>query len=321
MNKEQLQELRELPIESVAERLGLSVAHHKSLCPFHADSHPSLSFHKATNTYRCFVCGAHGGTIDLAMKVLNLAFPDACHWLADQHNVILEAWQPAPKTAANAFDPQRYERYFQRPWISPQAWQFLYAERRISPTVVRWCRLTSWTDRHGTPWLQIPYFDTEGKLTGLQNRNLLPDARPRFRFPQGTVCGIYNLPVVKLLKPGDELWIAEGCSDCWALLSTGRKAIAIPSTTLLKPTDIEMLKQLTQGPSTQGPLSGAEAPLSPDTINPSPITIHMFPDQDEPGERLFRQLKAALPTLVHHQLPPDYKDYSEYHLSRYHSTP
>ena len=40
----------------------------------------------------------------------------------------------------------------------------------------------------------------------------------------------------------------------------------------------------------------------------------MFPDRDEPGERLFLQLKERLPNLVHHQLPPGCKDFSDYYL-------
>ena len=40
----------------------------------------------------------------------------------------------------------------------------------------------------------------------------------------------------------------------------------------------------------------------------------MFPDRDEPGERLFLQLQKVLPQLVHHQLPPGCKDYSDYYL-------
>ena len=40
----------------------------------------------------------------------------------------------------------------------------------------------------------------------------------------------------------------------------------------------------------------------------------MFPDRDAPGERLFLQLKEVLPSLVHHQLPSDCKDYSDYYL-------
>ena len=39
MNKFELQKLRDLPIEGVAERLGLQVVQHKTLCPFHDDHH------------------------------------------------------------------------------------------------------------------------------------------------------------------------------------------------------------------------------------------------------------------------------------------
>ena len=44
MEKYEILKLRELPIEAVAERLGLRVRMHKALCPFHDDRHPSLSF-------------------------------------------------------------------------------------------------------------------------------------------------------------------------------------------------------------------------------------------------------------------------------------
>ena len=89
MEKYELQKLRDLPIEGVAERLGLRVVRHKALCPFHDDHHASLSFSVRRNSYRCFVCGAHGGPIDLVMKYLNKPFLDACRWLADEHNVII----------------------------------------------------------------------------------------------------------------------------------------------------------------------------------------------------------------------------------------
>ena len=143
------------------------------------------------------------------------------------------------------------------------------------------------------PWLQIPYYDRDGRLVGVQNRNLVRGGSPRFRFPSGSQCGIYNLPILNLLRPGDELYITEGCSDCWAMLSAGHKAIAIPSATLLTPKDQEQLTELS-------------ATLS--------LTFHMYPDRDEPGERLFLQLQKVLPSLVHHQLPPGCKDYSEYYL-------
>ena len=299
MERHELQKLRDLPIEGVAERLGLRVSRHKALCPFHNDHTPSMSFKASKNMYRCFVCGASGGTIDLVMKYLNKDFVEACRWLADEHGVILEErgkWKEERDMSggtAKAFDASRYERFFERPWLNDEARRFLYEERRIDPRVVRWCRLTSWKDRQGVPWLQTPYYDREGRLVGVQNRNLVKGATPRFRFPSGSQCGIYNLPVLNLLKPGDSLWITEGCSDCWAMLSAGHKAVAIPSATLLTHRDAQQLSVLSSQFS---------------------IEFHMFPDRDEPGERLFLQLQKVLPSLVHHQLPPGCKDFGEYYL-------
>ena len=323
MNKETIMRLRHLPIETVAERLGLHVARHKSLCPFHDDHHASMSFSTSRNTFRCFVCGASGGTIDLVMRHLGKSFPEACRWLADANNVILEEYKPqtpADDKPARPFDASRYGRLFEHPWLSDKAQKFLFEERRLNPRVVAWCRLSSWTDRYGTNWLQIPYFDQDGRLIGIQNRNL--DYRkaekevfhekdkaekevfhekdksekevPRFRFPYGSRCSIYNLPVTAMLRPGEPLYITEGASDCWAMLSAGHKAIAIPSATLLGNADKRLLKDLAERLGT---------------------TFHMFPDRDAPGEMLFMQLKEVLPQLEHHQLPVGCKDFAEYYMS------
>ena len=97
MEKYELQKLRDLPIEGVAERLGLRVSRHKALCPFHDDHHASLSFKVSKNTFRCFVCDAKGGTIDLVMRFLNKDFREACRWLADEHNIILDEWKCTPE--------------------------------------------------------------------------------------------------------------------------------------------------------------------------------------------------------------------------------
>ena len=323
MEKYELQKLRDLPIEGVAERLGLQVNRHKSLCPFHDDRHPSMSYHIGKNTFRCFVCGAHGGVIDLVMKYRNVDFLEACRWLGAPEAI---EWHAA-HTRTNAspsgdksgafgtFDASRYERFFERPWLSPEARRFLFDERRIDPRVAAWCRLTSWRDKQGIAWLQIPYYDMEGKLIGVQNRRITASPSPseggengetlgakspsfggvgevpRFRFPYGAKCSIYNLPVLKMLKPHEPLYITEGCSDCWAMLSAGNKAIAIPSATLLMPKDVEQLSSLIAQLSTP---------------------LHMFPDRDEPGERLFMQLKQLLPNLEHHQLPLGCKDFGEW---------
>ena len=362
MDKFELQKLRDLSIVGVAERLGLRVnSRRMCLCPFHDDHHPSMALGRR-NHYRCFVCDAHGDVIDLVMRFLNKTFTEACHWLAGgplQPPPVGEAYKTplstGEGTGVRLFDASRYARFFERPWLLPEARRFLYDERRIDPRVVRWCRLTSWKDKREVPWLQIPYYDREGRLVGVQNRNLNPSKSPegdlpRFRFPQGSQCGIYNLPVLNLLRPGEELWITEGCSDCWAMLSSGHKAIAIPSATLLTRKDKELLRSLDSlSKPLPKPLKASPQPLpSREGLNhnnntdsqASPrggmegvtsrgglegvasrggmvgaFSFHMYPDRDAPGERLFLQLQQVLPSLVHHQLPEGFKDFGEWHKS------
>ena len=402
MQKYEIQKLRNLPIERVAEQMGIKVERHKALCPFHDDHHASLSFNTRKNSCRCYVCmGNSVGTIDLVMKYLGKDFLSACRWLAEVNGVYLEDGRKRegsssysslggsssggsfsgdnPKGSSSednsggfssgnnsggfssgnnsggsssgkssSFDASRYARFFEHPWLNEAARRFLFEERKIDWRVVNWCRLTSWTDKKGINWLQIPYYDMEGRLIGIQNRNLdyrktptdFTDAShageakgvaaektptdftddtdspshqtkgslrtesslrtepmaPRFRFPYGARCSIYNLPVIGRLKPGERLFITEGCSDCWAMLSAGHKAIAIPSATLLKPEDKQLLA---------------------DIERQYQVEFHMFPDQDAPGESLFLQLREILPHLVHHQLPPGCKDFSEYYLESF----
>ena len=360
MEKYEIEKLRDLPIEEVASQLGLQVARHKSLCPFHSDHHASLSFNTRKNLCRCFVCMDESlDSIGLVMKSLHVDFPKACFWLAERNGILLEkvwgrnGWRrdssssPAASAVSTAsaaphsFDATRYARFFEHPWLNEAACRFLFDERKIDGRVARWCRLSSWTDRKEVNWLQIPYFDKEGRLVGIQNRNLdfhrksrptdsmdsektgknsCPtdftddtdskdsedtkvsigskadtdfEETPRFRFPYGSQCGIYNLQVLNLLTPGERLFITEGCSDCWAMLSAGHKAIAIPSATLLKPEDRDVLAYISE---TFG------------------VEWHMFPDRDAPGERLFLQLKEILPSLIHHQLPLGCKDFGEAYL-------
>ena len=305
LSKFDIEKIRALPIEGVAQRLGLRPVRHVTLCPFHDDRHPSLHFNVAKNTYKCFVCDAHGGPIDLVMNHLHLSFIEACKWLADDSNIILSEYANTQTVEKKTyrFEPSRYQRYFEHPYLSPAARRFLFDERRLDPRVIRWCRITSWQDRDGHNWLQTPYYDVDGNLTGIQWRNLEPGTlnleprAPRFRFPKGSKCNIYNLQILKHLKPGEPLYIAEGCSDCWSLLSAGHKAIAIPSaTTLHQGETLKVFKRL-------GELH---------------TCLHIFPDQDIPGEKLYLQLTLLATesglTLIRHSLPSGCKDYSDFYL-------
>ena len=102
---------------------------------------------------------------------------------------------------------------------------------------------------------------------------------------------MYNLPILRILAPDEHIYLAEGPSDTWSLLSAGHKALGIPSATLLKPDDLI-------------PLKGR--------------ICHIYPDNDAAGEALYQRLVNVANdigfAIVRHQLPPGCKDFSDYYV-------
>ena len=328
MSQEEINRLREIPIENVAERLGMTVRRGRCLCPFHDDTNPSMMFRRGKNSYHCFVCGASGsGPIDLVMKKMRMSFTEACRWLADESGGTMAERQGRSKTYRKTLAPQdevvtdreHLENIMRRRDIIAEAKTFLYEDRRISREVVEWLGLSS-TARplpmsrnvnggwYNAPSILIPYRDMEGKLITLQARYLGKDAAPhnadamterrkmpRFQFPKGSRSAIYNMPVLATLEKDEPLFITEGCSDCWAMMTAGYKAIAIPSATLLKKEDTETLQRV---------------------LEKTHSALHICPDRDKPGERLYLELKEIFPKIIRHQLPEGYKDFGQWWAER-----
>ena len=319
MKNEELDRARATPIEEVARELGMRVVRHTALCPFHNDKNPSLHFHRGKNRYKCFACGASGDVVDLVMRYNNLGFKEAVAEILEKKGEMLEAddcHDASPQKTLKTPDIEYLSTLIAHPVLTEDARRFLFDERRIDPRVVEWCGLTSidvptpcwrWGKAfYDAPSLLIPYRDVDGRLLTVQGRRLEElkikelkikemgdeDSKhytPRFRFPPGSQVGMYNKPVLRRLGEGDELWITEGPSDCWAMLSAGRKAVAIPSATSLTMDDIALLRD--------GVSRGA--------------TLHMMPDNDRPGMELFQTLKRFFPQLRGHVLPEGVKDFGE----------
>ena len=300
MNKIDLDEIRATPIEEVAENLGIGIVRHMALCPFHNDKHPSLHFDLKKNRYKCFACGASGNVIDLVMRYNNMEFKEAINWIGNKEvNTAKDNAYEKKESREEAVDIEYLEALMKNVCINEDAARFLFDERRIDRRVVEWCGLTSissdtpcwrWGKAfYDAPSLLIPYRDVDGKLLTVQGRYLGKEKKPRFKFPHGSQAGMYNKQVIATLKKGDELWITEGPSDCWAMMSAGRKAVAIPSATSLTAGDLRLLGDgLQKG-----------------------VSLHMAPDNDRPGMELFKTLKRHFPDLQGHVLPDGVKDFGE----------
>lgn len=221
-------------------------------------------------------------------------------------------------------DIELYEWVVRRTILSEQARQFLYEERKYSEEIVRELGIGSVTypdrlvnalvNRFGeersiksglvkrgqyglylhfyTPCLLFPYKNMEGRVVNLQSRYLgTKKEAPRFQFIQNAQINMFNIGVLNEMELGEKLFLSEGITDCIALLSSGRKAVAIPSATLLKEEQLNLLASR---------------------------NLYMYPDRDEAGERLFSELQDSLGKLgamvVRVSLPKDCKDFSDYYL-------
>lgn len=207
--------------------------------------------------------------------------------------------------------------------LTENARHFLFDERKLSPEVINDLKIVSIDNgydvvnklkakfddqilkssglvsnvngklyfRFFTPCLLFPYYNQKTELIGLQSRYLGTNKEaPRFQFVSSQKTRLFNLPILNTLRKNEELFISEGITDCLALLSSGKKAVAIPSATILPQLDLSLL---------------------------SDYKLHMVPDSDEAGDKAFVKLQCFFINrnsfLKEEKLPEGIKDYSEYY--------
>lgn len=341
------QKLLDINIEDVARELGINVSRHIALCFMHDDHHPSLHFWPKSNTWKCFVCDIGGNNISLVQQKLNLSFVDSCVWLADRFNILIPdspnissieskiiVREPIKKNTQiedkRTTDIEILEYLIKNLYLTETGKHFLFQDRHYDPSVIKTLRICSADNDEqimrilnakftmqrlkesgmirltnegvkpyfNTPCVFFPYYNGEGELQTIQARYLgNPDSHPRFQFPLGSKTCAFNLQILKSLKDNEILYISEGVTDCIALLSSGNKAIAVPSASTLNALAI---KDVVKHP------------------------IMMFPDKDEPGEKLFLKLANKIQDaggyITRRELPGGCKDYSDYYLLNYKPT-
>ena len=84
-----------LDIEEVAQRYGTEIKRGFALCPFHADSNPSMSF--KYNRFKCWACGASGSVIDFVALKFNIKPLEAAKMLNQDFGLNLEIGKPILK--------------------------------------------------------------------------------------------------------------------------------------------------------------------------------------------------------------------------------
>lgn len=180
------------------------------LCPFHDDRHTGNFIVrpkrlKDGNTFRCFVCGAKGDSVEFLMRHEGLTFPDAIRWLGQKYSILVDDvpvnyTPPPPKPVPPPPPPLEIPREWvgalakrQHPnnfidWLYTLPWG--EAERKqLSRTLWQYC-VMGWKDGRTTFW-QI---DHEGHVRCAKLMRYLDNGH---RDKQEHPGWIYNQPGIR----------------------------------------------------------------------------------------------------------------------------
>ena len=157
-----------------------------ALCPFHADKHPSMSFHNGR--FRCWVCDVGGDSIDLTARLLGLGAMGAVERLNADFSLALPLHRKPTKAEVQAarrrLEVARAHKEFEEwreTFISKLCAAYRVAHMALrdmgdlnklperEATAIRWqACFEYWADtlEHGTPEEQAQIYRERGKIAG-----------------------------------------------------------------------------------------------------------------------------------------------------------
>lgn len=289
-------------IIDIAKRLGLEIdKNNKTICPFHKDINPSLSFNTEENYYHCFACGAGGDNIKLVKEILNCNFKEAIKFITgNEYNasdtkkipnkyIKYSDYSSIYKTFINLLKNEEAIEYLKKRCITEnqvinhnikniplkkeeqlniinELLKYYNEADLIKSGIVskstKYQTLYLFHFRHR---LIIPYFDIDGKtITSIQGRIIDDNAEnsPKYLFNKNSKDSIYNID--KINSNIKDIVLCEGVIDCLSLERIGFTAISLSGVTkynLINQYDI--LKN---------------------------YNIYSFSDNDKAGEKLIKDL-------------------------------
>ncbi|MEI0487433.1 CHC2 zinc finger domain-containing protein [Brachyspira intermedia] len=252
---------KQYPIIDIAIRLGLNIdKNNKSICPFHNDKNPSLSFNIKDNYYHCFSCGASGDNIKLVQELLHCNFNEAIEFITGNKYKAIKLDNKIDKqfnknisniykTFIDLLDNKEALKYLQERCISKKQiienkiknlpkekkeqyniirkLLYIYNEESLikSGIVAKSKEFDNLYLFHYKHRLIIPYFDIDGEnINSIQGRSIDEEIKPKYLFNKYAKDSIYNIHKLSNIK---DIIICEGVIDALSLERLGYCAIAI----------------------------------------------------------------------------------------------
>jgi len=145
ISEERKRQAKDYPILDLVQRLDIEIDRNnfcRCIHPNHEDKHPSMSFDKKNNIFKCFSCGFKGDTIKLVMKCKNIGFTEAINFILGPEYTNTIAYirnvvKPQSKgdfkdSRANGADYANIYEYFIDLLPFPDETHYLVADRKIS---------------------------------------------------------------------------------------------------------------------------------------------------------------------------------------------
>jgi DNA primase len=168
------------------------------LCPFHADSRPSLNVSPAKQIFKCFACGAGGNAVMFLMRREQMTFPEAVKLLAERSGVRLPQQQGSVSTSVdrnqlvkvNDWAARLFRRQYEDPKIGIQARKYVNDRKISEQTAVQfnlgwapeeWENLTNAARHDGVPTDALIHLGLVIKKP--ENEHLYDRFRQRLIFP------------------------------------------------------------------------------------------------------------------------------------------
>lgn len=331
--------LNELPIEDVANKLGLEVKLRKTLCFMHDDHSPSLTFSKTKNIYKCWVCGVGGGPIKLVQDKEGWNFQKACIWLCQEFNIylpgndldkdIFKRIVPKVHLSRNiketfTFDEKIYTWLIDNATLSELAKEFLFQKRHLKEDVVQKLQIGSIVNPNMIIDHLIMIFGEEMCLkTGLIRRG-----NYGFYFYFYTPCLLfpyYNQDGRLVGVQSRYLGTKEKTPRFQFISSQKTRLYNLPILNNLKQGDklyisegvTDCLALLSNDLNAVAIPSATILPME-DLVLLKNYDLHMYPDRDEAGQKAFMALRRLFVNhysrLKNEKLPEGVKDYCDFYI-------
>lgn len=177
----------------------------KGVCPFHNDSHPSMTVSSVRQTFKCFACGEGGDAVSFVRKYENLSFVDAIRKLADRAGIPLIEEQYDPQEDArrrrrsglievHKMAQEYFHSLLKRSTLAQHAREYLNGRGYGSEMAERWkvgwapaqsSELLAWAKSKG---ISVDLL-VESGLADRGDRGLFSRFRDRLMFP---ICNAYG---------------------------------------------------------------------------------------------------------------------------------